>query len=117
MFGSSLSYLIASRLIYHTQFFDSQVGIPPRKVQGLARDTLDGSGLTSETQSTFDEKRPQQETVTGIDDNVDIDIVDPDVEAARPLKRPMVLTHSFIVSLAMILIAVAEINWISKVGI
>jgi len=29
----------------------------------------------------------------------------------------MVLTHSFIVSLAMILIAVAEINWISKVGI
>jgi hypothetical protein len=64
---------------------------------------------------SIDEKSQICETPRRIDEDTD-EVYDPESEAAGPTKRPMVLTHSFMVGLAMILVVVVEVFCVGTVS-
>jgi hypothetical protein len=64
---------------------------------------------------SIDEKSQICETPRLIDEDTN-EVYDPESEAAGPAKRPMVLTHSFMVGLAMILVVVVEVFCVGTVS-
>ena len=61
------------------------------------------------------EKSQICETPTRIGEDTD-EVYDPESDAAGLTKRPMVLTHSFMVGLAMILVVVVEVFCVGTVS-
>jgi hypothetical protein len=67
------------------------------------------------TPGAIDEKSETFGTTIRVDESVE-EVYDPESDAVGPAKRPMVLTHSFMVGLAMILVVVVEIFCIGNVS-
>jgi hypothetical protein len=63
----------------------------------------------------MDEKHAVFEAAMRVEDGTE-EVYDPEAMPVGPSKRPMVLTHSFMVGLAMILVVVVEVFCIANVG-
>jgi hypothetical protein len=69
-----------------------------------------------ETPSQIDEKDAIFKTAIRLEEGSEDEVYDPEALPSGPTKRPMVLTHSFMVGLAMILVVVVEILCVGSVS-